>query len=192
MNLAQSERRKYEKIWQVPGYGKFSPAEEVLPLFRQMVKVPWKKGVGTYPLPSLVDIGCGTGRASKELEKQYHVWQMDFVDAREDDCIFTLYKKNIWGRWDLLPRWNIGFCCDVMEHIPTEKVDAALRNISNHTDRTFFRIDFEEDNFGKAIGEKLHLTVRPFTWWRDKLGEFGKVNNARDLLGWGVFDVRFT
>ena len=43
--------------------------------------------------------------------------------------------------------------------------------------------------FGKEIGEPLHVTVMPFTWWRDRLGEVGEVLDARDLMHGGVFHV---
>jgi hypothetical protein len=45
------------------------------------------------------------------------------------------------------------------------------------------------DHFGAQIGHPLHLTVQPFEWWVAKLGEFGTVKNARDLIGEGAFDV---
>ena len=42
---------------------------------------------------------------------------------------------------------------------------------------------------GALIGEALHLTVRPFLFWRDLFRELGTLHDARDLIGEGVFCV---
>ena len=111
---------------------------------------------------------------------------MDFVDARERKI--TFYKQNLWMPWPD-KHWAYGYCCDVMEHIPPEKVDKVLANIMAHCGKTFFSISFQEDHFGRKVGHPLHLTVRPFEWWRDKLAEHGAVHQGRDLIGMGVFFV---
>lgn len=182
MSLAATEQSKYEKVWQVPEYRLFSPGEQMLPLFRQMVR-PRRKG-------TLIDIGCGTGRASQALTNAgWQVTQMDFADNARDSQMLPFLHANIWEPWPTSSHWDQGYCCDVMEHLPPVYVNAALTNIFQHCHRVFFSIHFGPDNFGKTIGHPLHLTIQPFTWWRDKLREFGVLRNARDLLGVGAFDV---
>ena len=169
------EQAKYEKAWAHPRYGDYSPGEAMLPAFRQMVR---KRG-------TLVDIGCGCSRATKLLEDAgWDVTGVDFVDARETDVPFM--KRDL-TKWRPRKRWDMGYCCDVMEHIPPEDVDVVLANIMRACERCFFSIHFEQDVFGELIGEHLHLTVQPFTWWRDKLSEHGTLAQARDLIGMGVF-----
>lgn len=173
-----SLQQTYETVWQHPDYGRVSPGEQMLPLFRQMVK---RKG-------TLIDIGCGCARATQHLEDEGHtVTGIDFVDARETDVPFQ--HADITNPLPLTA--DVGYCCDVMEHIPEEDVDKVLQNIMAATTRTFFSISFEHDHYGAVtVGHPLHLTVRPFTWWRDKLKEFGELKEARDLIGMGVFLVR--
>lgn len=182
--LARAEREKYEAVWAVDAYRKFSPGEYVLPLFAQMVRS--KPG-------TLVDIGAGTGRAGAALaEKGWQVTLLDHAkNAREVDLPFI--RACIWDPWlrGDTTRWDMGYCCDVMEHMPPEKVDATLKRIAQNCRRCFFSIHFGEDNFGKVVGHPLHLTVEGFSWWRDTLGRFGKVLGARDILGMGVFSVAF-
>lgn len=171
-----SELRKYQKVWKIPGYGKYSPGETCVKMFRS-IKRPTNR-------PTLIDLGCGVGRASIELQQWYKVTQLDFVDAREKKKGKFLQHnltKPIAGHWDY------GYCCDVMEHIPPSQVDRVLRNIKDATDNVFFQICFVEDHFGQMIGEHLHLSVHPFTWWRDKLREYWDVRDARDQIHTGIF-----
>lgn len=148
----------------------------MLPIFRQIVK---KRG-------TLLDIGCGTGRAGEKLNDGG--WQVTLMDFAENapEVQLPFIRQCLWSRWGS-QRWDYGYCCDVMEHLPPEKVNAALKNIFAHCDNVFFSIHFDEDQFGAVIGHPLHLTVQPFTWWRDKLGEYSTVKDARDLIGMGTF-----
>jgi len=146
-----------------------------VPLFRQMVR---KRG-------SLVDIGCGTGRAGAKLSTEgWTVTYMDFVHTTKET---PFIKQNLWTRWNPNQEWDYGYCADVMEHIPPDKVDAVLKNITAHCHKTFFAINFGPDHFGQVVGEPLHLTVQPFTWWRDKIKALGDLREARDLIGMGAF-----
>jgi SAM-dependent methyltransferase len=184
-NLAADEKRKYKEIWGYSQYRHHSPGEWCLPIFKQLVR----KYEGT-----LIDLGCGTGRAGDQLsELGFQVTLLDFAD----NCLDYQIKKkehpfivsNLWGNWK--GRWDYGYCCDVMEHMPPEKVDSVLKKISKNCGKCFFNIHFSDDNFGKLVGHPLHLTVKPFLWWLDKLREFGEVKNARDLIGMGSFFVEF-
>src|ERR1041385_938241 len=62
----------------------------------------------------------------------------------------------------------LSFCADVMEHIPPDRVDQVLDNILHAAEHVFFAISTVPDNMGELIGETLHLTVQPFSWWLEK------------------------
>ena len=184
VNLATAERRKYEDCWSYSQYRNYSPGVWALPLFRQLVR---KRG-------TLIDLGCGTGRAGAELaEAGFEVTLMDFADNCLDFKVkqkgLPFIRGNLWSPWKGAGRFDYGYCCDVLEHIPPDKVDKVLRRIFAHCDRVFLNIHFGPDNFGKVVGHPLHLTVQPFVWWLAKLGEYGDVRDARDLLGMGAFFV---
>ena len=55
-----------------------------------------------------------------------------------------------------------------MEHIPTNDVSTVIFNIMNSADKVFFQISTIDDVMGAAINEPLHLTVKPYEWWRSK------------------------
>lgn len=182
MNLDAAERRKYRECWSYSQYRHYSPGEQALPVFRQVNR---KKG-------TLIDLGCGTGRAGAALAEEGHeVTLLDFAHNALDFSVeqkkMPFIKANLWSRWK--GDWDIGYCCDVMEHIPPEKTDDALKRITLNCGRVFFSIHFGPDNFGKVVGHPLHLTIQPFVWWRDKLKGYGKLLNARDMIGMGMFFV---
>lgn len=187
LNPAQAEQSKYERMWAVPEYDKFSPGMENVDRFIEIVK--------PNDYETLIDIGCGAGRAGLRFQNEYglRVWWMDITDAGLDPAVprEMFSKQEIWGQYLNGSRrcWDYGYCCDVMEHIPTEYTMLVLDRIINACRVSYFQICLVPDQFGARIGEPLHLTVRPFTWWRDRLNTIGNVVDARDLLGNGLYVV---
>lgn len=182
MTLADRERAKYEVMWAVPEYRAHSPGEMMLPMFTKMVGAP-------QPGATLLDIGAGTGRAARRLaETGWNVTMLDHVEGGIEVDL-PLIICSIFEPWPTQAQWDVGYCCDVMEHIPPQEVDAALTHILAHCRRVFFNIHFGPDNFGKVIGHPLHLTVQPFTWWVETLAQRARLIHARDLLGFGAFLV---
>jgi SAM-dependent methyltransferase len=155
-----TEREKYQKLWTRGDYRKWSPGEDMVDRFLEIAS----------PDGPITDFGCGTGRAAmKMVEHGHKVFLVDFTDnCRDFNALHLPFVQ-----WDLtkpgLPiRSPYGYCTDVMEHIPTEAVEAAIRNIMACSERAFFQIATTPDKFGAVIGQKLHLTVQPHEWWADK------------------------
>lgn len=185
-DVAKAERDKYAKIWANPDYRTYSPGEWILPWFLMTIK----PRAGS----SFIDCGAGTGRAALTLhEMGYDVTPIDIVDtALDPEAAAALGNKlRIGALWDMnLPYSDYAICTDVMEHIPPELVMKTLRNIVGSVAiGAFFYICFNEDHFGSTVEEELHLTVKPFTWWRDRLNEVGTLVEARDLINNGFFWV---
>jgi len=186
--LAEQERAKYETAWGIDGYRAVAPGEHFTELFMEVA--------GPEPGESVIDFGTGTGRAALDLQNRgLDVYPVDLASNCLDEESKAGLKRqllvaNLWEPIDL-PKAKYGLSTDVMEHIPPEKVESVLKNIRSMTDAAFFTICFHEDHFGQEVGSALHLTIRPFTWWRDLLKKYGKLEEARDLIGEGVFYVRF-
>jgi SAM-dependent methyltransferase len=151
-----SERDKYRTIWQFDTYRDYAPGEFAVPLIERFFSKPGP----------VIDFGCGTGRASLRLkEAGYDVMLVDFADnCRDDEALNLPFLE-----WDLSKacplRAPLGICCDVMEHIPTDDVDAVIRNIMGSAQTVFFQISTVPDAMGEIIHEKLHMTVKPHGWW---------------------------
>jgi len=124
MTLEQREREKYRKMWAVEGYSNYSPGEWCLPNAIKEMEVP--KGA------SVIDFGCGTGRATKRMaDAGYIVTGVDFApEALDDDVVgkIKFLESNLWELPEDL-EGDYAFCCDVMEHIPPSKVQDVLKGI---------------------------------------------------------------
>jgi uncharacterized Rossmann fold enzyme len=171
-----SERDIYRRMWMHDEYRMFAPGEHMVPGIAEFCK--------SGPL---IDFGCGTGRAAVKLtELGYQVILVDFADNSRDDEALSLP----FLEWDLSRpsplRAPYGYCCDVMEHIPPDQVDAVLANLREAcSEGVFFRIEHEADVFGPAvIGRPLHLSVHGPEWWIEKLQKFWP---RVEHFGGGVF-----
>ena len=192
MNIIESERLKYQKAWAIDGYDHHSPGEEISDLFKE-IALPIQD-------ETIIDLGTGSGRGALALAKMgldVTVLDLTFdgLDKRAEG--FRKIEASLWGAWNAEKRgsfhiplnWDYGYCTDVMEHIPPEYVMLTLHKIMLACDKAFFHICLIPDGFGQLVGEPLHLTVMPFEWWRDHLGEIGTVLESRDFMNNGIFYV---
>lgn len=185
IDIAEMEREKYSELWSdVPDYRKHSPGKENVSRFMKIMKP-----VGGS---TLLDIGCGTGEAGLDFQQLgMDVSWLDITDAGlasvipRDRFIQTPLWMDVSGDDD----YRYGFCCDVMEHIPTEYSMLVIDRITRACKFTWFQISLVPDQFGAVIGQTLHLTVRPFNWWLERLRFTGKVIEARDLCDTALFVV---
>ena len=163
---------KYSKLWaEFPQYRAVSPGEEVAAIFVAQARPKDSSEV--------IDFGCGSGRGALAVSMltgcQVHM--LDFAGNCLDDeikqAVENKTRKLTFRKHDLTQPCPItakyGFCADVMEHIPTSDVDKILQNILLAAQHVFFQISCVEDNLGSLIGQDLHLTVKPYSWWLEKL-----------------------
>lgn len=163
MDLAQQEQEKYEQMWNYKDYRRSSPGERAVEHAYE--------ALGMQAGDNLIDFGCGTGRALlKFQEKGLHVGGVDIAENCLDAHVGVLFRKEcLWN----LPKMSVmwGYCTDVMEHIPPEKVADVLDNIRRSvTHGAYFKIHMGPDAFGPMkLGKPLHLTLRNPEWWTAKL-----------------------
>jgi len=186
MNIIDTERAKYHEIWtDVPDYRKYSPGMENVQRFMDIIK-PERNS-------TLIDIGCGTGEAGLEfVEQGLIVTWLDITDAGLSEKIshHHFIESALWMNWNKRLEFDYGFCCDVMEHIPTEYSMLVIDRILSSCQTAWFQIALVPDQFGAAIGQPLHLTVKPFGWWLERLKLAGDVIDARDLCGQALYVVQ--
>lgn len=164
MITAAQECEKYTKIWQFKDYRKNSPGEDLIDLFKR--NVPYEK------LDTIIDLGCGTGRAALALARLGLVVSCldiaeNCMDPRPRE-VLPFVRACLWE--PLSTPWDWFYCTDVMEHIPPEHVEAVLDNIkSTATKGGMFQIAMFKESYGDLIGDTLHLTIKPDVWWLEQL-----------------------
>lgn len=174
------ESEIYKMMWDKPEYRLVAPGEHVAEVFLAQAKPP----MGA----SVIDFGCGTGRGSLVLASRGRlaVTMLDFAD----NCLDPMVKEIVSNLktdpsnspfiiHDLCNPVPVtatyGFCTDVMEHIPTCHVERVLGNILKAAQHVFFQISTVDDVCGKLIGMPLHLTIKPYKWWLERLQSLGAV-----------------
>lgn len=164
------EEEKYKAMWAMPEYRRFSPGERIADIFLEIVR----------PTGTVLDLGCGTGKAALKISKKCAVVMVDFADNCIDDEAKCLPFVKADLSKEIPVKAEYGFCADVMEHIPPEQVDDVLKNILGSCNKVFFQISLVPDGYGVLIGETLHLSVHPYDWWLGKLNSLGKVIWSKD------------
>lgn len=159
------EREKYSAVWDNPLYAVVSPGLRHL------------KGALEWMQPeegaSFTDWGSGSGQAADRLyEAGYHVRMVDIAaNSYKGDKEIPLYVSCLWDLPEELPCSDYGICCDVMEHLPPERIDEVLRAIAKRTNKAvYFQIALFHDHTFTDNGP-LHLSVFPIDWWKAKLLE---------------------
>jgi len=183
--VTKAEVAKYERMWGEPEYHGHSPGARWVEVFGEIA--------GPKPGETLIDLGCGAGEALEGLQSLgLDVAQMDLVDVRRE-AVLAFRAAPLWSQWSFPGRFaraDFGYCCDVMEHIPPEYTMLVLERIRGNCQSVFFSIAHLQDSCGGLIDETLHLTLRPFEWWRDHLADIGEVLHGRDMQGESLFYVR--
>lgn len=169
------EQKKYLKAWKVPGYRNISPGEQTVDMFMDVYK---DLHGHLDEKQTLIDFGCGTGRAALKLDEHFDVTPMDFAFNCLDDNVAEHFgdrfvEHDITEKTRLRADW--GYCTDVMEHLPPEQIDDALDSMFEACENVFFQIATIPDYFGghPDIKEELHLTVWDYEAWLKKFAEHG-------------------
>lgn len=172
--IAARERAKYERVWASGSYGGLAPgaaaAAEVLARWR------WAPG------QTVIDYGSGSCRAMKVFRQ--HGLRPIGVDiatnAMPEGMPFTVVPAALWDLPEELAPADWCFCCDVLEHLPEDKIDAALAGMAARTrSGGYIQPALQPDHAGpRLIGAPLHLTVRPAEWWIETIGRHFEVEDA--------------
>jgi hypothetical protein len=185
MMQVTDEELKYLKCWSVDDYRKVSPGERCVDM---LISTLEDITPGIKKEHTVIDFGCGTGRAGRAIWEKtgMNTILMDFAGNCLDDDVRELCEDpekdtiNFVEHDITKPQARaaeIGFCTDVMEHLPPKEIDAALSTILTACDLVFFQIDTIHDYFGDHpdIQEDLHLTVWNYNQWLKKFADHGIV-----------------
>lgn len=167
----KEEKQKYDDVWLHEEYRQKCHSLTLWNTRRSLFPASFNSGL---------DICCGLGLL-------FWYWNEQGVDAWACDisrnCLHEKARKYehhfmqtplwcmLWER-----QFDVGVCTDVMEHIPTERVDDSLRCIADSCKSVVFKIAQFDSTY---LGYDLHLTKESLQWWQDRmLAVGGKITHA--------------
>lgn len=166
--LTKTEADKYREMYRHAGY-KANPGA---PHEARDYLDRW----GLKPGDSIIDFGSGPGFASNYFHEQgLRVIAIDIAPNAMRDEFLGRFPLIVSAFWDLPAKLDAdwGFCTDVMEHIPPDRLDEVLGVISSSVrNAVLFNISLRFDGCGAVINQILHLSVHSRQWWEAKLLQF--------------------
>lgn len=169
------EDRKYSLLWR-DGYSDAN--------WKRLARVGLRLAKSFNEHPSIIDFGFGRGSAMDFFEdkglyvegveisryavqKQYGHRQVHHASL---DNLAMLGDN----------QFKIGFCNDVIEHIPQEHVTSSLDEMTRVcSDYLLISVCPKPSHHLSLEGENLHLTVKPESWWENILQNYGGVQRIR-------------
>lgn len=115
---------------------------------------------------TLLDFGCGRADAYRSPHKVWHQWGLDRANV-------TLYDP-AFNRDDKLPpegkKFDVVVCSDVLEHVPEAEVDAFIERLAAYARHGLWAsVCCRPAKKKFADGTNLHVCVKPYDWWHDKI-----------------------
>ncbi|MCL5029019.1 MAG: class I SAM-dependent methyltransferase [Bacteroidetes bacterium] len=130
-----------------------------------------KKVVGYIEFQTVLDVGCGSGFSLREfIRLGYDAKGTDISDWLIKHELNDLYKqgKVFCAPAEKLPfpdnSFDLVFCTDVLEHIPTKNVAAAISELVRVSKKNIFcTISLHSSSKNNVI--EYHSTIQPRKYW---------------------------
>ena len=183
MNIEEREREKYKKMWALSEYRQYSPGLSAAPIFLKYAE--WSAE------DTLLDVGCGTGRAGLALTyANLEVTLLDFCKEALEVVSLPFINMPIWNLLEQEKNWDWLFCVDVLEHIPPELVHKTLRAMYLVNNKGgLLQIATFPDSCGRLINDELHLSIHPVSWWKLLISSFWRIEVDLSTEAWARFIV---
>ena len=129
------------------------------------------EGVELYGAQSVLDYGAGKG----------HLGEYLFTHGFTGD--YRPYDPAI-PYWSSAPQpSDLVACCDVLEHIEPECLEAVLLDLRRVTIKAgFFLVNLREAKKTLPDGRNAHLIIKPAEWWRERIAEHFVISDEDEVL----------
>lgn len=120
-----------------------------------------------YNPKRILDVGCGMGYLVKYIyDRGYNIWGIDSAEIIRK--ISVIPERTLVGDCKDIPfgkkNFDVVVSSDFLEHIPEEEIDDYVDEMCRVGKVVLARISFKPEG-------KYHLTVKPKSWWKEKLGD---------------------
>jgi 2-polyprenyl-3-methyl-5-hydroxy-6-metoxy-1,4-benzoquinol methylase len=121
-----------------------------------------------HQVDQLLDYGCGQGLLGQTmLDRGIQVTQYDP----------GLVEYAAWP-----DPHDIVFCCDVLEHVEPDCVDAVLQDLKRVCRVTgFFTVATTPAGRRLSDGRNAHLTVEPIEWWVEQISQYFDIQQQQGV-----------
>lgn len=136
---------------------------------------------------NVVDFGCGNGTLSQML-RNYHAYigvdiskyitEKGMRERKNDKVYFVPYSIT---DFKMPGRAHIGYCIDVMEHIPEEYIEKTLYSITRNVQVIVFSISTRPSTWKAKDGSNLHLTVKDAAWWKETISIYFDIHKESEM-----------
>lgn len=158
MDIEKTERAKYAQIWSAQSYRSKSASTFPLELIKE------KDFAG-----NILEIGCGDGHSADILKAHgFDVFLTDItLNGLPENYSDSAIECTAWNTPFDDGAFNIVFSTDVLEHLPTEKVEDTLIELKRICcGWNFHQIATFPDRL--YSGYQVHLTVKSIQWWHER------------------------
>ncbi|MDE5600219.1 MAG: class I SAM-dependent methyltransferase, partial [Oscillospiraceae bacterium] len=164
----------------------YKDSSEVKELFHKIAK----KIVDDLNPKTVLDVGCATGHLVSALRNlgvdAYGIDVSEYAISNVDDdikpyCYVSSIAEDIPK--ELLKKYDLVFCNQVLEYIYDEDLKKAVGNISSLSDTVLF------GKSNSALQDTLLLSVRHMEYWSKIFAEFNLFNMLDYLVDFDVFSI---
>jgi ubiquinone/menaquinone biosynthesis C-methylase UbiE len=138
---------------------------------------------------SVLDIGCGYGNFCDQIQKGgiIDVYGMDIASVKTGNVIDNKNIKFLTGEAHSLPfddnSIDIITSFDVLEHCLEPDIDVIVKEIHRVVkNECIFSITYRQSGENMENGLVVHMTVKPESWWIDKLNNYFLVKKENKYL----------
>lgn len=168
------EREKYKTIWEGNNYQSGNQHS-----FAQFIK-----NHVNFEFKNIIEFGCGDAKLFIQLLTHFREFNYLGVDITTDQVkkVLTRYvvQRPIWNT-QIKEAAELTVSCDVLEHIPTERVEQSIIEILRLTTRATVHAICTRKAKQIINGENAHLTVQPLEWWQNQFDTLNKKHFNKNI-----------
>jgi SAM-dependent methyltransferase len=136
---------------------------------------------------SILDWGCGKGSAQERLGSPYYTG-VDIASSVIERNKTRMPKAN-WLHGDLSDpniknsleaEYDLGFCCDVLEHIPEPYLEQAVKQLCELTKTQMIAVSCIPSKHKDKFGQGLHLSVQNAAKWRELISKYTTIQDFKE------------
>lgn len=169
------ERQKYKTIWEGNNYQSGNQHS-----FAQFIK-----DHVNFEFKNIIEFGCGDAKLFIQLLTRFREFDylgVDITTAQVKRALKNhVIEQPIWRTGLVYNATELTVSCDVLEHIPTEKVEQSIIEILRLTTRATVHAICTRKAKQIINGENAHLTVQPLEWWKNQFETLNKKHFNKNI-----------